>query len=332
MRFYSWTEGKPHVRDLTIILVTSLLGILISCFLVHEHYAPPGTSSLCNLSETISCALVNGSYYSTIFGTPVAAYGALWYCCLTYFCVKAVENQGNRSNVFIHIIFIWAVVGAVVAIYLIMAEVILWALCPWCTVLHVTIFLILGLSARMKRKERIGVDFVTAISACRTTFLVISAIFLMTSVYYNTAFSEPDADYVDVARCITSHGYVMYGSSSCSHCQNQKRLIGPSAFQFIKFIECSVAGTPEHRRLCQQRDIVSYPTWIQEVDHNDANSIAENEEKKSNVPEISQQNKDDIHEPRQVESDGPVVLQRHEGVQTVKQLALLAKCMKYWPD
>ena len=177
---------------------------------------------------------------------------------------------------------------------------------------------------------------------------------IMTARALSTLTPMPDADYVDVARCITSHGYVMYGSSSCSHvrsppparvlsdtcwnslthsqCQNQKRLIGPSAFQFIKFIECSVAGTPEHRRLCQQRDIVSYPTWIQEVDHNDANSIAENEEKKSNVPEISQQNKDDIHEPRQVESDGPVVLQRHEGVQTVKQLALLAKCMKYWPD
>ena len=34
MRFYSWTEGKPHVRDLTIILVTSLLGKI--CYLVQE--------------------------------------------------------------------------------------------------------------------------------------------------------------------------------------------------------------------------------------------------------------------------------------------------------
>lgn len=53
-------------------------GLLVSLYALRQHYAPLGTS-VCNVSATFNCDLVNKGPYGEIFGFPVAAIGVIGY-------------------------------------------------------------------------------------------------------------------------------------------------------------------------------------------------------------------------------------------------------------
>ncbi|HMS91170.1 MAG TPA: hypothetical protein PKC87_03040 [Candidatus Absconditabacterales bacterium] len=55
------------------------------------------------------------------------------------------------------------------------------------------------------------------------------------------------------AQCLTDNGAVMYGSVTCSHCQDQKKMFGES-FEKINYVEC----TQEFARCSTLKGV---PTW-----------------------------------------------------------------------
>lgn len=57
------------------------------------------------------------------------------------------------------------------------------------------------------------------------------------------------------AACLTEKGVTMYGSESCGHCKNQKRIFGDS-FKYVNYINCN-----QDRSICSQAGIPGYPTW-----------------------------------------------------------------------
>lgn len=57
------------------------------------------------------------------------------------------------------------------------------------------------------------------------------------------------------AQYLTSQNVTMYGTSWCSHCQNQKKLFGKS-FQYINFVDCD-----KESQVCALNGITGYPTW-----------------------------------------------------------------------
>lgn len=59
-----------------------------------------------------------------------------------------------------------------------------------------------------------------------------------------------------LAQCLTENGAIMYGTSWCSHCQNQKKAFGES-FDYIDFVDCDLYSVE-----CQENGVQSYPTWI----------------------------------------------------------------------
>lgn len=63
----------------------------------------------------------------------------------------------------------------------------------------------------------------------------------------------------DFARCLTSRKAVMYGAYWCPHCQNQKKLFGPS-FGLVTYVECAAASG--QAPACEEAGIKSYPTWV----------------------------------------------------------------------
>src|SRR3989344_1139331 len=67
-------------------------------------------------------------------------------------------------------------------------------------------------------------------------------------------------NYDQLAQCLTDKGAKMYGAYWCSHCQNQKRMFGPS-FSKINSIECSLPDGKTQTQACQEAGIKSYPTW-----------------------------------------------------------------------
>jgi hypothetical protein len=58
------------------------------------------------------------------------------------------------------------------------------------------------------------------------------------------------------AKCLADKNLTMYGSATCSHCLNQKKLFG-SSFKYAKYVEC-----PDNIKMCTDLGILGYPTWI----------------------------------------------------------------------
>jgi hypothetical protein len=66
------------------------------------------------------------------------------------------------------------------------------------------------------------------------------------------------ADKDSFAKCLTEKNFVMYGAEWCENCKIQKDAFGDS-FKYIKYVEC-----PENTKLCLDKGIKGYPTWIKE--------------------------------------------------------------------
>ena len=66
----------------------------------------------------------------------------------------------------------------------------------------------------------------------------------------------PTGNYDEFAKCLSEKGVSMYGTSWCSHCNNQKKAFGGS-FQYVNYVECT-----ENEDLCNEKGITGYPTWI----------------------------------------------------------------------
>ena len=65
------------------------------------------------------------------------------------------------------------------------------------------------------------------------------------------------AELDDFAQCLTDRGYMMYGAYWCSHCQNEKKGFGPSAWKRVNYIECT-----KEPKQCLDAGIKGYPTWL----------------------------------------------------------------------
>jgi hypothetical protein len=61
---------------------------------------------------------------------------------------------------------------------------------------------------------------------------------------------------VALAQCLSERGVVMYGADWCPHCGNEKKAFG-DAFKYVNYVEC-----PEKPKLCIEKGIEGYPTWI----------------------------------------------------------------------
>lgn len=63
----------------------------------------------------------------------------------------------------------------------------------------------------------------------------------------------------DFAKCVSSKNVTMYGAVWCSHCAKEKAAFGDS-FKYINYVEC-----PDNIKLCIDKGVNSYPTWIDGV-------------------------------------------------------------------
>mmetsp|Transcript_26730 Transcript_26730/g.73529 ORF Transcript_26730/g.73529 Transcript_26730/m.73529 type:complete len:100 (-) Transcript_26730:99-398(-) len=61
----------------------------------------------------------------------------------------------------------------------------------------------------------------------------------------------------------------MYGAHWCSHCYDQKEILGKQVFAsereggfgFVQYVECSRDGVDSKSGVCKEKEIPGYPTW-----------------------------------------------------------------------
>ncbi|HLC47729.1 MAG TPA: hypothetical protein VJI13_01535 [Candidatus Norongarragalinales archaeon] len=73
--------------------------------------------------------------------------------------------------------------------------------------------------------------------------------------------SSLPGEYDKFAQCLSNKDATMYGAYWCSHCANQKKMLGNS-FKYVNYVECDSAGPNGKPDLCRQKGITGYPTWI----------------------------------------------------------------------
>ena len=80
-------------------------------------------------------------------------------------------------------------------------------------------------------------------------------------IWAKLSWKSPEAgQYDNLAKCLAAKNVKMYGAYWCTHCQAQKKAFGNS-WQYIKYIECSLAGGKGQTQECNEAGIKGYPTW-----------------------------------------------------------------------
>lgn len=68
-------------------------------------------------------------------------------------------------------------------------------------------------------------------------------------------------EYMTFAQCLSDKGAAEYGAYWCPHCANQKAMFG-DAFEKVKYVECDPRGENANPKLCAEKKIEGYPTWV----------------------------------------------------------------------
>ena len=86
---------KPFHTRYWILILINLAALLIALHLVHMHFKP-SLSEFCDLGDKWDCDIVNKSIYSTLFGVPVAIFGAATYLGLLVFSIRGLFKNQNK--------------------------------------------------------------------------------------------------------------------------------------------------------------------------------------------------------------------------------------------
>ena len=266
-------ERHPWTKVFHRLLIMAGLGILISLYLVHEHYT--STSSICDISMTFSCSRVNKSRFSVLFGVPVAFWGILWNVMLAEISRKSLQvlevNQLKDQELlrtYVFFLFVWCLAGIGFVVYFIIAEYLLHAMCIFCTMVHVLIVLAFAFVHQIFKSIRMFPEVVQMVKKMRKYILSLGVAAVLLILVFNfglvhkaqghSGLEHRKYDTLSFARCMTKNGFTMFGSMSCGHCVEQKEIIGP-AWEFTKFVECQETD-------CESKNVTGFPTWIQIMD------------------------------------------------------------------
>jgi uncharacterized membrane protein len=248
-------DGDLISTKLLIIIILGFLALIVSVHLVKEHFED-SDESYCDLNSHISCSKVRRSVFSELFNVPVALFGALYNLVTIALALKAYSETFNGA--YISALFYWSVFGAIFIFYLIFAEILLQAICPACTVLHVIQFTIVYISWKIYNTKSNLPNLQQTILELKYWVLVIGIINFIPIIYYNFMVEEPVLTDVpkEFCDCVTFAGWRFYGREGCMWCEKQKMIFGES-IKYIIFIDClKVPDT------CKQLNIEGFPTWI----------------------------------------------------------------------
>ncbi len=141
-------------RGLIIILISSLIAIITSTYLVYQHYSD--ISSFCDVAQGISCDIVNRSAYSEIFNIPISGLSLLTFYFIAISIIFILKNKNffglNKKAIF-NTIFWLMMISTLFALYLIYIEAfVLYAVCPLCVLLDIIILIVLITIIKLRRK------------------------------------------------------------------------------------------------------------------------------------------------------------------------------------
>lgn len=244
-----------------VVLTLSAIGVLLSLYLAVLYFTETQAAFCGSGSE---CDAVRQSSFSSIQGIPVAALGVIGYSIIFLIAVITMTKRTKWT-----LLYIFTLTGFVFSAYLTYIELfVINSVCMYCiisAVLMTVIFIVL-LAAKSRFNPKLSPAVTLVLSAVIAAVVVFGAAFAQSQNFGEAAgrhpgYAESSNEFqVGLAKYLTSHGAVMYGSFKCPHCRLQKELFG-DAFKFVNYVECHPDGPNANPSLCLAKGIVNYPTW-----------------------------------------------------------------------
>lgn len=148
-------EDRWRKKTITFAFLFFIIaGILVSSYLVKEHYAPTG-NSFCDINAKLNCDVVNKSVYAQLMGVPVAIFGLLYYFALLIIILfkRKISNFLRDERLFWRGFLSLITLGVLFTLYLTSIEAfILHVFCPFCLLSALFIFSLLLLSIERNTK------------------------------------------------------------------------------------------------------------------------------------------------------------------------------------
>lgn len=140
-------KEKTIIKWMRIISIAS---IIVSSYLLYLHYS--NVESFCDISQSISCDIVNKSPYSEFppgSGVPVSLMGILTFI-IVLISIQQIKNNKHKKALS-NLIFYLMTISLLFALYLVYTELFLiLSICILCVGLDIFIILMLILSYRLR--------------------------------------------------------------------------------------------------------------------------------------------------------------------------------------
>jgi uncharacterized membrane protein/protein-disulfide isomerase len=137
-------------RAFFLLLVFALLGLAASSSSSWVHYQllqDPNYTSFCDVNATVSCTEAYLSPYGSLFGTPVAIFGALWFLAVLALIVAGRPGTDLSENVPAYV-FGLSTIGLAMVLYLAYAAFFeLRAVCLLCVTTYIAVIGLFVVSA-----------------------------------------------------------------------------------------------------------------------------------------------------------------------------------------
>jgi len=143
-------DEKVKKNILRAIIILAFFSLVISFYLTMDHYKGSGEGSFCDINSTISCSKATGSIFSELFGIPVALLGMIWSFSLMLFGWQILKKKERLLK----LLLIWGIIGILFVIYMVIAEFLVGAICPLCTVVHILVLINLSLSVYLYKGNK----------------------------------------------------------------------------------------------------------------------------------------------------------------------------------
>lgn len=190
------------------LLLLNGFGLLLSCYLVSQHYASAGGGSrVCELGERVSCERVLHSAWAVIFNVPVAVHGVAYFVVALGMSFLAGSTDFRVARDASVLLVAVSCIGILSCLYFVAGELALGALCPLCTLVHAVVIASAWVAWQLARdraatwtlSSATAVDLLTT----RIVWLVLAlAVVMMPLVAFNLPAEEPGYAAAELAQLV----------------------------------------------------------------------------------------------------------------------------------
>jgi uncharacterized membrane protein/protein-disulfide isomerase len=138
------------------VWVLALVGLAASLTSLYVHYqllVQPGYASFCDINETVNCHQAYLSRYGSVYGVPVALFGAIWFAFVLLLALVGTWGPPAIRESYPAYLFATATIGLAVILYMAYAAFfVLKAVCVMCLTTYAAViglFIVSGLSRSM---------------------------------------------------------------------------------------------------------------------------------------------------------------------------------------